>query len=175
MPSNISCRAWHFVSSRASRRRTRESWPCALRRHRRLAWRRMARQAKALVQSSNCWAESIAAHERKEPAEILYQSIINRAVRCPNPLGSTSRVLDRPPPRTSLLAHRPRFLAWARYRTPPAASARFALPCARLCPRVKDLDFLPTAPGSEEAEPQLRYTISPAHAAHRRSCERRSH
>jgi hypothetical protein len=42
---------------------------------------RIAREAKALVPSSNCWAE-----EHDGPAEILYQTIINRAVRCPDHL-----------------------------------------------------------------------------------------
>ena len=37
------------------------------------------------MQSSTCWAESVAAHEQRGPAEILYQTIINRAVRCPDP------------------------------------------------------------------------------------------
>jgi hypothetical protein len=46
---------------------------------------RIAREAKALVQSSTCWAESVAAQEQRGPAEILYQTIINRAVRCPDP------------------------------------------------------------------------------------------
>src|SRR6202795_565227 len=41
---------------------------------------RIAREAKALVPSSSFWAEN---HEG--PAEILYQIIINRAVRCPDP------------------------------------------------------------------------------------------
>lgn len=40
---------------------------------------RIAREAKALVPSSNCWAE-----KHDGPAEILYQTIINRAVRCPD-------------------------------------------------------------------------------------------
>ena len=46
---------------------------------------RIAREAKALVQSSACWAESTATQKDKGPAEILYQTIINRAVRCPDP------------------------------------------------------------------------------------------
>jgi hypothetical protein len=61
---------------------------------------RIAREAKALVPSSSHWAESPNAREnragksdaRKDgslknegPAEILYQTIINRAVRCPDP------------------------------------------------------------------------------------------
>jgi Uncharacterized protein conserved in bacteria (DUF2252) len=45
----------------------------------------IAREAKALVQSSNCWAESVESKQQKGPAEILYQTIINRAVRCPDP------------------------------------------------------------------------------------------
>jgi hypothetical protein len=45
----------------------------------------IAREAKALVQSSNCWAESVESKKQKGPAEILYQTIINRAVRCPDP------------------------------------------------------------------------------------------
>jgi Uncharacterized protein conserved in bacteria (DUF2252) len=45
----------------------------------------IAREAKALVQSSNCWAETVESKKQKGPAEILYQTIINRAVRCPDP------------------------------------------------------------------------------------------
>jgi Uncharacterized protein conserved in bacteria (DUF2252) len=46
---------------------------------------RIAREAKALVPSSSHWAQTLANSERKEgPAEILYQTIINRAVRCPD-------------------------------------------------------------------------------------------
>jgi hypothetical protein len=41
---------------------------------------RISREAKALVQSSACWAQKL-----KTPAEILYQTIVNRAVRCPDP------------------------------------------------------------------------------------------
>jgi Uncharacterized protein conserved in bacteria (DUF2252) len=41
---------------------------------------KIAREAKALVASSNCWAQNHAG-----PAEILYQTIITRAVRCPDP------------------------------------------------------------------------------------------
>jgi len=41
---------------------------------------RIAREAKALVQSSAWWAQS-----NEGPADILYQTIINRAVRCPDP------------------------------------------------------------------------------------------
>ena len=46
---------------------------------------RIAREAKALVPSSNCWAQSLDAPKDPGPAEILYQTIINRAVRCPDP------------------------------------------------------------------------------------------
>lgn len=46
---------------------------------------RIAREAKALVPSSTCWAESLHASQDPGPAEILYQTIINRAVRCPDP------------------------------------------------------------------------------------------
>ncbi|MFZ0199519.1 MAG: DUF2252 family protein [Candidatus Sulfotelmatobacter sp.] len=46
---------------------------------------RIAREAKALVQSSACWAETIESRKDKGPAEILYQTILNRAVRCPDP------------------------------------------------------------------------------------------
>jgi hypothetical protein len=45
----------------------------------------IAREAKALVPSSTCWAESLHARKDPGPAEILYQTIINRAVRCPDP------------------------------------------------------------------------------------------
>jgi hypothetical protein len=41
---------------------------------------RIAREAKALVASASYWAQGDG-----EPAEILYQTIINRAVRCPDP------------------------------------------------------------------------------------------
>jgi hypothetical protein len=41
---------------------------------------RIAREAKALSPSSVCWAQN-----EKSPGEILYQTIINRAVRCPDP------------------------------------------------------------------------------------------
>jgi Uncharacterized protein conserved in bacteria (DUF2252) len=41
---------------------------------------RIAREAKALVQSSAWWAQN-----NEGPADILYQTIINRAVRCPDP------------------------------------------------------------------------------------------
>jgi hypothetical protein len=46
---------------------------------------RIAREAKALVPSSNYWAESLKAPGDPGPAEILYQTIINRAVRCSDP------------------------------------------------------------------------------------------
>src|SRR5208282_1028034 len=56
---------------------------------------RIAREAKALVSSSSHWAQNPENQEnvpRKKqaqmnegPAEILYQTIINRAVRCPDP------------------------------------------------------------------------------------------
>jgi uncharacterized protein DUF2252 len=46
---------------------------------------RLAREAKALVPSSNSWAESLETQSHEGPAEILYQTIINRAVRCPDP------------------------------------------------------------------------------------------
>ncbi|MGA9542610.1 MAG: DUF2252 family protein [Candidatus Sulfotelmatobacter sp.] len=45
----------------------------------------IAREAKALVPSSSHWAQSIDAGKNCGPAEILYQTIINRAVRCPDP------------------------------------------------------------------------------------------
>ncbi|MFZ0420108.1 MAG: DUF2252 family protein [Candidatus Sulfotelmatobacter sp.] len=45
---------------------------------------RVAREAKALVPSSNCWAESLESKNEKGPPEILYQTIINHAVRCPD-------------------------------------------------------------------------------------------
>jgi len=41
---------------------------------------RIAREAKALVPSSVCWAQ-----REKSPSEIFYQTILNRAVRCPDP------------------------------------------------------------------------------------------
>ncbi len=41
---------------------------------------RIAREAKALVPSASYWAQS-----PKAPPEILYQTIMNRAVRCPDP------------------------------------------------------------------------------------------
>ena len=46
---------------------------------------KIAREAKALAPSSTCWAESLNATKDPGPAEILYQTIINRAVRCPDP------------------------------------------------------------------------------------------
>jgi hypothetical protein len=45
---------------------------------------RLAREAKALVPSSSYWAQ-IVDSKHAGPAEILYQTIINRAVRCPDP------------------------------------------------------------------------------------------
>src|SRR5271165_452520 len=45
---------------------------------------RIAREAKALVQSSSHWAQSLGTNDNG-PAEILYQTIINRALRCPDP------------------------------------------------------------------------------------------
>src|ERR1039458_8792669 len=45
---------------------------------------RIAREAKALVPSSSHWAQSFGTKD-DGPAEILYQTIINRAVRCPDP------------------------------------------------------------------------------------------
>jgi Uncharacterized protein conserved in bacteria (DUF2252) len=41
---------------------------------------KVAREAKALVSSASYWAEA-----NEGPPEILYQTIINRAVRCPDP------------------------------------------------------------------------------------------
>lgn len=41
---------------------------------------KIAREAKALAPSACCWAA-----DREGPAEILYQAIIGRAVRCPDP------------------------------------------------------------------------------------------
>jgi hypothetical protein len=46
---------------------------------------RIAREAKALVPSSSHWAQSFDSKKNDGPAEILYQTIINRAVRCPDP------------------------------------------------------------------------------------------
>jgi hypothetical protein len=46
---------------------------------------RLAREAKALVPSSSHWAQTLDAKKNLGPAEILYQTIINRAVRCPDP------------------------------------------------------------------------------------------
>jgi hypothetical protein len=43
---------------------------------------RIAREAKALAPSSSYWAS---AKKHAGPADILYQVIINRAVRCPDP------------------------------------------------------------------------------------------
>jgi hypothetical protein len=46
---------------------------------------RIAREAKALVPSSSHWAETLHSKKEEGPAEILYQTIVNRAVRCPDP------------------------------------------------------------------------------------------
>ena len=46
---------------------------------------RIAREAKALVPSSSHWAQTLDSNKNDGPAEILYQTIINRAVRCPDP------------------------------------------------------------------------------------------
>jgi hypothetical protein len=46
---------------------------------------RIAREAKALVPSSVCWANSLEEETTAGPGEILYQTIVNRAVRCPDP------------------------------------------------------------------------------------------
>ncbi len=46
---------------------------------------RIAREAKALVPSSVCWCDSLTTDKNPGPGEILYQTIINRAVRCPDP------------------------------------------------------------------------------------------
>jgi hypothetical protein len=46
---------------------------------------RIAREAKALVQSSSHWVQSLRVDKEEGPGEILYQTIINRAVRCPDP------------------------------------------------------------------------------------------
>jgi len=46
---------------------------------------RIAREAKALVPSCSHWAQSLNSKKNGGPAEILYQTIINRAVRCPDP------------------------------------------------------------------------------------------
>lgn len=46
---------------------------------------RIAREAKALVPSSACWVQALDAPNDVGPAEILYQTIINRSVRCPDP------------------------------------------------------------------------------------------
>jgi hypothetical protein len=46
---------------------------------------RIAREAKALVPSSASWVQSLESQNNSGPAEILYQTIINRAVRCPDP------------------------------------------------------------------------------------------
>ncbi len=46
---------------------------------------RIAREAKALVPSSSHWAQTVDKKTNESPAEILYQTIVNRAVRCPDP------------------------------------------------------------------------------------------
>ena len=46
---------------------------------------RIAREAKALVPSSACWAHSLETQKTEGADEILYQTVINRAVRCPDP------------------------------------------------------------------------------------------
>ncbi len=54
-------------------------------------WRggRIARESKALVPTSSHWAQCVEAEKngahQDGPGEILYQTIINRAVRCPDP------------------------------------------------------------------------------------------
>jgi hypothetical protein len=45
----------------------------------------VAREAKALVPSASSWAQSLETSKQQGPPEILYQAIINRAVRCPDP------------------------------------------------------------------------------------------
>jgi len=45
----------------------------------------IAREAKALVPSSSHWAQTLDSKKNDGPTEILYQTIINRAVRCPDP------------------------------------------------------------------------------------------
>lgn len=46
---------------------------------------RIAREAKALVASSAYWAQALENPKKEGPPEILYQTIISRAVRCPDP------------------------------------------------------------------------------------------
>jgi len=46
---------------------------------------RIAREAKALVTSASWWAQNFDGKSNNGPAEILYQTIISRAVRCPDP------------------------------------------------------------------------------------------
>jgi Uncharacterized protein conserved in bacteria (DUF2252) len=46
---------------------------------------RIAREAKALVPSSSYWVHTLDAGKKEPPAEILYQTIVNRAVRCADP------------------------------------------------------------------------------------------
>jgi hypothetical protein len=46
---------------------------------------RIAREAKALAPSASHWAQSLDARKPEGPAEVLYQTIITHAVRCPDP------------------------------------------------------------------------------------------
>jgi hypothetical protein len=46
---------------------------------------RTAREAKALVPSASHWAHNLETQKNDGPGEILYQTIVNRAVRCPDP------------------------------------------------------------------------------------------
>jgi hypothetical protein len=46
---------------------------------------RIAREAKAVVPSASHWAQTIDSPKHHGLAEILYQTILNRAVRCPDP------------------------------------------------------------------------------------------
>ena len=80
---------------------------------------RIAREAKALVPSSSHWAQSIEADKNCGPAEILYQTIINRAVRCPDPFVQLRGrwIVRRLGPR--LLPHRASLPARPRHRTSP--------------------------------------------------------
>jgi hypothetical protein len=65
---------------------------------------RIAREAKALVPSASHWAQTVEAKKgagkNEGPAEILYQTIINRAVRCPDPFVQLAWTLDRSPSRS---------------------------------------------------------------------------
>ena len=45
----------------------------------------IAREAKALVPSASHWAQCLDSKKNDGPAEILYQTAVNRAVRCPDP------------------------------------------------------------------------------------------